>query len=1128
MPTSTFRDNLPPPAPFGDPYPDNPDAYQRALLEDMMYGALQGPAPVQEGPSQVQDLRNLPAYDIPAYDPVDYAPIEADPFTGYDLAAQDYAQPLMQPDFMPSVGYDVPAFQFDQPLDLSGITNGRIASNALDFLEQGKASHPDEQEVQDEYDLMIRALMTGQDREAALAMAQSHLAAHRLALEGGPNPFPEDVGLNARVASAFEQVIAALSGGGERSADPFTASAYGRQDVSAPFYDDRPRRFEGETINPATFTEPTLGGVRSETGAIAALAGPTTEADRRNAEAIRRFGEPGPTIGQRVLGQLWENVTTPQTPLVSPYVGMSDEEEQAARAAVARGEITEITPPDIGSLGFASPVKATGAITGAVQNIRLSKYPDDIAKLVKDWAEANPDTLAAARRGVRPDAEVLADAKQIVDDLGGDFSRLQRRWKPGDAWNAEEVTAIRGTLRAKTDDVLEAATLAKAENSTVNQARLLDALMEQARVQEIVHGVTAESGRALRAFRQEAFDAATAGDNRKLEELLRRVGGRARLSEIADALTDPAILDDPVKVANLIRNVTKPKAGDYLTELWINSILSGPKTHLVNSLSNMANAAMSPIERGIAAAVDVPLSRLQGRSRARFFEEVSADISGALSGIDEGVRAAVTTLRNGITPAQASKWEFRPTAFKGVKGRIIRAPGTALEAADSLFYSINHQAALNANIVRQAKTEGLKGSALVDRIADLKLNPTQTILKQSADMAEYRLFRKEPGKVVASLMAARDSVPGARFVVPFLRTPANLLQFGLERSPIGVLNPSLWHNLANKSPEAADQIARIFVGSSIAAGIASQVANGNIEITGAAPESEAERDRFYREGKLPFAIKVGGHWIQYQRLEPWNQALSQVAAVVDAVRNNDNKTANEVGQQAIFSIGKGFISQTYMSGIADFFDAVEYPERSLGRYGQRQATGFLPFSSALRTAAQMTDPTFRQPRTLVEAFQANIPGLSEQVPPKLTAFGEEAQRQTPAWSPIQITPEQQTVVDAELERLGVEVGFVGDSIGGYSLSREQQADYQVAAGKFTSEMLARLFAKPSYQALGDGEKAKVLDKVVTAARDVVRDQINKLIDSEGFQGLPPELQREAIDRILRATAGQARELVGVR
>lgn len=256
----------------------------------------------------------------------------------------------------------------------------------------------------------------------------------------------------------------------------------------------------------------------------------------------------------------------------------------------------------------------------------------------------------------------------------------------------------------------------------------------------------------------------------------------------------------------------QPKALDYFTEFFYNSILSGPKTHIINALSNTITTTLSPVERALSASVEQGLARLQGRQVERFFAEVPADVFGAIQGIDEGVQSAIYVFKNGISPAQATKWEFRPRAFQGVSGRIINAPSTTLEAADVLNRSINYRAALNATIIRAAKVEGLKGKLLAERIAELKLSPTAPIMKEANRIAEYRLFRQEAGNVISHLMAFRDSFPPLRFVIPFLRTPTNLVKFGLERSPVGLMNPKLWRNIVGKNPEASDQIARIFLG----------------------------------------------------------------------------------------------------------------------------------------------------------------------------------------------------------------------------------------------------------------------------------------------------------------------------
>ena len=730
---------------------------------------------------------------------------------------------------------------------------------------------------------------------------------------------------------------------------------------------------------------------------------------------------------------------------------------------------------------------------GFAANIRLAKYPEDLRATIKEWADANPEQVQAARRGVRSDAQVLADAKALVEEMGGDFAKVQKRWKPGEAWNAETTLAIRGTLRTKTEEVMATAKSVREADSTANQTRLALALQEQARVQEIVHGVTAETGRALRSFRQDAFKALQANDVERMQELLRRIGAKQAMPKIA-AQVAQLDLANPVAVNNFLRDMSKPSLWDYIFEIWINSILSGIKSHIINASSNIMQTLGEPVERGAAAGVERVLAPLQRRPVERFFSEVPADVFGAISGIEEGVKSALFTLKNGIQPAQASKWEFRRTAFKGTVGKIIRAPGTALEAADAMNYAVNYRAALNASIMRQARKEGLRGQALVERIGTLKNAPPEDIVKEAGRLAEYRLFRQEPGTITQAVMDMREKIPPLRFVIPFLRTPVNLFKFGLERSPVGALNPQLWRNLAAKNPEAADQIARVFLGSALAALVAWQFANGRI--TGRAPTNQAERDRFYREGKQAFAVRIGDTWVQYQRLEPFNQVFAQVAAAVDAINAKD-KTAKEKTEAAITTMGQNLVSQTYLSGLNDLINVITEPERYGSSFLGRLAGSALPFSAAIRTAAQATDRTIRKPRTVAESLQAGVPGLSQRVPPSLTAFGQEAPRQSAPYFPINITRAQQSAVDAELARLGKGIGFVGNTIAGVKLSREEQQRYQVLAGQATYEGLTRLMALAAYPAATDAAKEKAIDAVVSDAREGARARLQQAFPVPG-------------------------------
>jgi hypothetical protein len=378
-----------------------------------------------------------------------------------------------------------------------------------------------------------------------------------------------------------------------------------------------------------------------------------------------------------------------------------------------------------------------------------------------------------------------------------------------------------------------------------------------------------------------------------------------------------------------------------------------------------------------------------------------------------------------------------------------------------------------------------KGNA--DEAADLLLNPTPDLMAKASDVSEYRLFRQDPGAVMGAYMNLRNKAPVLRFVTPFITTPTNLLKYGLERSPAGWLNPNLWKNLASKSPEAADQIARAGIGSMLAAGIAMYAADG--KITGAPPVNAAERDRFYREGKQPYALKIGDQWVSYQRLEPLNQAFSQVASVVNAVQAGDDKGAAEIAMQAGADIGKNLLSQTFVTGLNDAINAIDDPGRYAEQFAGRMASSMVPFSALTRTVAQATDPTIRQPENIPERIASNLPVLSQTVPARLTAFGEPSQREVGAINPYTHSQEKTDPLTQELNRLQYNTGFVGDSISNVPLNRAQQRQYQELAGQLTKRLFERLMQKDAYQQLDDSQRIEVLDKLTAEARKIARDTV---------------------------------------
>lgn len=545
--------------------------------------------------------------------------------------------------------------------------------------------------------------------------------------------------------------------------------------------------------------------------------------------------------------------------------------------------------------------------------------------------------------------------------------------------------------------------------------------------------------------------------------------------------------DDVAGRFKLLAALENPTLMKKINEVFYNGILSAPPTHVANFVSNSISAALDPLERLIAAGAEIPLATLQGRSRQRFFHEVPESFFGMVSGFPEGLSKGLFVLKNGFSLDAANRLDMAQVQqIKGPVGNVINMPSRFLNAADQLWRSMLYSQALHANAYRMTRLEGWQESEFTHHLADLIANPTPELFKQAGDLAEYRLFRQKPGEFTQALLKLRNTpVLGIKplvYVVPFIQTPVNLFKFGMERSPLGILNPHLWQNVAKQSPEASDQLARWAMGSAVSAGIVTMFARG--DLTGPVPTSPSERDAFYRQGKQPWSIKIGDKYISYQKFEPFVQDFVMIGSVYQAINDAKAGVAPEVlAGRAVLNMGANLASQQYLSGLSNALNAWMDPERYGGQFIEQLATGAVPFSSLGRMAVREMDPTVRTPSGVIDAAKLAIPGLSGQVPAKLNAFGETSQRETNPLSPYTVSTVKTDPLETELARLKIEPGYAGKAVAGVNLSPDQQRQYQVMSGQEIKKSLADLVASPTYQSQNDVGKSTLINSEMSKARN---------------------------------------------
>lgn len=758
--------------------------------------------------------------------------------------------------------------------------------------------------------------------------------------------------------------------------------------------------------------------------------------------------------------------------------------------------------------------------------VNLSKI--DAPAETKDYIRRVADENAGfveQRRGVVTIGETEAAAKQIDIDAAK-YAYL----KPGTALNAEQLSAVGNAMVSKGNEVTRLQDLLRQEavsgvTTKENRLRLLAAVAEHQSLQRTYAGARAESGRALRIQREIASGLKTGEVNSTYARAEQILGGKDVSDELITRLQ--AIWTDPKLDAagreqatfRFIQNFDRATTTEKVYEFWLNAILSGPTTHIVN-VTGQTLLQIADITAKFGAAAVEAVSTVGGlrRTRERYFSEAFASVMG----LGDGFRR----IRQELAQADgAAMNKFRETgdlhtrALKGSSGRILNLPTTVLGAEDVAFKALGKSRALWESA---ANTAGREGKSLVNgdfarRVSELRANPTDEMLAAAEEGAKRASLQIEGGKSTKAVMALRDRVSfdtplgefkPIRYVIPFVRTPINLVKIGAEYSPYGFVQA-----VTRSGGDRSDSIARAILGSTAMGLFAQQYAIGNV--TGPAPADPAGRDAFYASGKLPYSVKIGDQWVSFQRLEPVSTPLKWTAALMEAAQRNPNQPVEVIAEKMVFALSRTLVDATYMEGLSDLVDALQDPER----YGAKFLSGIVGGANPalFRNMVRAQDPYIRDPKGLFEQIAATLPHLNESVPVKETNYGQPAMRSegrqgivgliSPVdWNTQRTDPVTEKLLGYKLpesyDASGVAkparallVGEVGQDIARFRLTDDEGRRYQRYAGQASYNLLDRLFKDDlpydgkKFSALPYEDQVRAIRKTVADARETGRAQV---------------------------------------
>jgi len=625
------------------------------------------------------------------------------------------------------------------------------------------------------------------------------------------------------------------------------------------------------------------------------------------------------------------------------------------------------------------------------------------------------------------DAEMRAQAGDI------NAFRVLTGKSESDILNAPETMRLRQLWSATGRKAIELAEVVSKGGDTEAQYAFMKAMSIHEWVTRRAKKVAEEQGRALRQWQLMPGNSKQLLD--QMQELIERSGGDFRVNVMAQKVA--ALAENPAGLSEFILKSRTARTFDALREFWINSILSGPQTHLVNSGSNLGVLKYVQLERWLAGKIGSvldPVTGVQAKEAAMMaygqrqaFKDALRNMSIAWKTGNHGyglnkVELPFDRAFSSKSFAMAENSPWGPAI--NYMGSIINMPARALGAADEFFKTLNYRAELHAYALRTATqeaqlgklTNGLDMDAIYadpklfadfeakfrSRMADIVRDPPSDVADKMRGLAQYNTFTSPPGPWTRSFMNMRNMGGGVgQLIVPFVNTPMNILKFSFDRTPFAalrLLSSEYRAMIAKGGAEANIAMARIGLGTAVMATAYDLATDGHI--TGSGPKTGSDKAKLYRGGWQPYSVRImtetnadGTPVYRYfavNRLEPLGLLISYAAdlAELSSAESRADADMGELFAATVFSAVQALRDKSFLQGFSNMVEAIENPPNMAETFIGNIVGGFMPNVLA-QPNRSIIDPVMRQTATIFDRFKARTPGWSKELAPRRDFWGRE-------------------------------------------------------------------------------------------------------------------------------------------
>ena len=576
------------------------------------------------------------------------------------------------------------------------------------------------------------------------------------------------------------------------------------------------------------------------------------------------------------------------------------------------------------------------------------------------------------------------------------------------------------------------------------------------------------------------------------------------------------------------------------------AMLVNPRTHIRNVAGNLLFQPVRMVKDKVAATMETFVHAVNPNfektksfvANPSLYRAAWADfknVKDILSGNKyDDIRSEINSRRTVFKKEWLVRLIERATGHtfnRGYKETTRVGNSWLLEAEDVIFKRLTYADALSGYLQSRGVTgEQLRSgnvdsnllSAARDYAGQEALKATYQDKNQFSDLLSRRFQENNTAGKVAN--AAIDAV------LPFRRTPANILVRGFEYSPLG-LAKSLTADLVQvkrgnmSGAQAIDNIAAGLTGSGLFALGAYLLAQGIV--TSGGDENEEQNDLNDLTGKQNYALNLpGGGSVTLDWLAPESLPFFMGVEFMDAL--GEGGSVMETITSALTSISEPMLELSMLQSLNDLIDSVSFAESS-GKLVSMAGSALISYlTQAIPTLggqiertteenrmSSFTDRNNPLPRDIQYALSrasARLLGDYQQVP-YIDAWGRTESNGNPLTralnnflNPAYTSQTNETAADREIQRL-LDAGMTGvvpdrttqsQKVDGAYLSPEQYVEYATIKGQTSYDVVSEMIESELYQDMTDEEKADAIKRAYQYAGHVAAQAINPEHESESY------------------------------